>query len=82
LTITFSLKKKDSDDKAADKNEEDKSTGEYEILKNVPDVRIYFGNAKSAKKQVTPIEKSNQQQQKWPKIDYHDDDQHKFQSYI
>lgn len=33
LTITFSVKKTKDDDK---------KDGEYEILKNVPDIRLYF----------------------------------------
>lgn len=69
MTITFSLKKKGGEAKTAE-NEEDKTAGEYEILKNVPDVRVYYGSAKSSKKQVTPIEKSHQ---KWPKYDDEDD---------
>lgn len=70
LTITFSLKKKDAEAKT-EKNGE-KNAGEYEILKNVPDVRVCYGSAKSSKKQVTPVEKSHPT---WPKYgaDYQHD---------
>lgn len=58
LTITFSLKK----DEAAVTPEEqtDSKPGEYEILKNVPDVRVYYGDAKSKKAQIPAFKKAGQ----------------------
>merc|ERR1711990_136757 len=58
LTITFSLKKDETEAKPEELA--DSKPGEYEILKNVPDVRVYYGDAKSKKTQISAYKKAGQ----------------------
>jgi len=68
LTITFTVvdKKDEKKDEAVTKQEAtqadsqkpgDSASAHYEILKDVPDVRVYYGDAKSNKVTIAPSSK-------------------------